>query len=79
MVKGNATMTIKQWLVTYAILLGSFVGTMTVGRQLYHNCDQPLWACMVVAVVVFIILTITILPSLPHRYGSSKEEQEKQK
>ena len=70
-------MTIKQWLAIYFVLLGCFAGSVAVGRQLYHNCDQPLWVCMVLAVVAFVILTITILPLLPYRYKSSEEEQAK--
>ena len=63
-------MTIKQWFATYFILLGCFAGAVAIGRQLYHNCGQPLWACMVLAGIAFVLLVITIFPLLAYRLGT---------
>ena len=71
-------MSVKQWFITYLVLLGCFAGAVAVGRQLYHNCGQPIWACMVVAGVSFVVLVITILPLLCYR-GHSPIEKEEQK
>ena len=65
----------KGWLITYFILLGCFVGAVFTGRQLHHSCRQPLWACVVVALVVFVILAIVLLVTIQPKIKEDNDER----
>jgi hypothetical protein len=54
----------------FLIILGTFSITVLIGRALYWCLKAPLWACMVVGTLVFIVLTAVGIAWL----GSFREE-----